>query len=230
MGGELRGFAISLGVIGAAVAFSLQEVIAGAAGWVAITVGGYLHPGDRVQMGKVRGDVIDVGLFRTTLLEVGEWVRGDLYTGRIVRVSNGTVIREPVFNYSSDFPFLWDELTVPVTHASDWRQAHALLLAAAEAETSGFAKDVTGAWQEMVRRYLIEDARLTPLVTVEANDNWLEFTVRYVTDYRGRRTTKNAITQRILEALPGTNGTVRLASATFEVTGVPPLELRRGHS
>jgi hypothetical protein len=48
-------------------------------------------------------------------MECGQWVNSDLYNGRIVRIANSFVFKEPVFNYSADFPFLWDEVTVPVT-------------------------------------------------------------------------------------------------------------------
>lgn len=71
--------------------------------------------------------MIDISILCTTLMEVGEWVSADLYTGRIVRIANSSVFKEPVFNYSGDFPFLWDEITVPVKYGSDWTMARAML-------------------------------------------------------------------------------------------------------
>ena len=62
-------------------------------------------------------------MLRTTLMELGQWVNGDLYNGRIVRIANSFVFKEPVFNYSADFPFLWDEITLPVRYGSDWKLA-----------------------------------------------------------------------------------------------------------
>lgn len=67
-----------------------------------------------MQLGGIKGDVVDISILRTTLMEVGEWVKGDLYSGRTVRIANSFVFKEPVFNYSGDFPFLWDEVIVPV--------------------------------------------------------------------------------------------------------------------
>ena len=89
--------------------------------------GQLLPVGDRVQLGGIRGDVIDVGVLRTTLMECGHWVNGDLYNGRIVRVANWFVFKEPVFNYSGDFPFLWDEITVPVRYGADHRLARDII-------------------------------------------------------------------------------------------------------
>jgi small-conductance mechanosensitive channel len=111
---KLGGFTLALGVAGAGIAFALQEVIASFAGWLAIMFGGFYKIGDRVQLGGIKGDVMDIGVLRTTIMETGQWVDGDLYNGRIVLVANSFVYKEPVFSYSGDFPFLWDEIKVPV--------------------------------------------------------------------------------------------------------------------
>lgn len=228
---HLGGFTVAFGVAGAGVAFALQEVIASVAGWVAISLGGFYSPGDRVQLGGIKGDVIDISMLRTTLMEVGEWVAGDLYTGRIVRVANSFVFKEPVFNYSGDFPFLWDEITVPVKYGSDWKLAREMLHGLVQEVLGGYAAEVRGSWVEMVRKYRLEEANVEPLVTLRATDNWIEFTVRYVVDYRKRRWTKDFLYTRMLEEIDKSGNRIRLASATFElvpgstmdvhVTGVP---------
>lgn len=110
---KLGGLTVALGVAGAGVAFALQEVIASLAGWITISFGGFFSTGDRVQLGGIKGDVIDIGMLRTTLMELGEWIEGDQYSGRIVRIANSFVYKEPVFNYSQDFPFIWDEIKFP---------------------------------------------------------------------------------------------------------------------
>jgi len=99
---QLSGLTVALGVAGAGIAFALQELIASVAGWVAVSFGHFYDTGDRVQLGGIRGDVIDIGVLRTTIMECGHWVDGDLYNGRIVRVANSFVFKEPVFNYSAD--------------------------------------------------------------------------------------------------------------------------------
>lgn len=223
---QLGGLTVAFGVAGAGIAFALQEVIASVAGWVAVALGNFYRVGDRVQLGGIRGDVIDVGVLRTTLMECGNWVSGDLYNGRIVRVANSFVFKEPVFNYSGDFPFLWDEFTVPVKYGCDHRLARDLIHHAVTevvGEYAGFAKE---SWKDMVAKYRIEDASVEPMVTLVANDNWMEFTARYVVDYKRRRTTKDEIFRRLLDAIDGTGGKVALASATFELVGAPPVDVR----
>jgi small-conductance mechanosensitive channel len=223
---KLGGLTVAFGVAGAGIAFALQEVIASFAGWVAISFGSFYKTGDRVQLGGIKGDVIDIGVLRSTLMEIGQWVNGDLYNGRVVKIANSFVFKEPVFNYSSDFPFLWDEITVPVRYGSDYRAAYALLEKVVTEVAGDYVNEAKESWKTIVEKFMIEDARVEPMVTLVANDNWMEFTVRYVVDYKVRRTTKDALFRRILEEIERTEGKVALASATFELVGVPPITVR----
>ncbi len=222
---KLGGLTVALGVAGAGIAFSLQEVIASVAGWLMIMFGGFYKTGDRVQLGGVKGDVIDIGVLRTTLMEVGGWVDGDLYNGRIVLIANSYVLKEPVFNYSGDFPFLWDELKLPIRYGSNYNRAKQLF--------EQIAKDVAGEltetskekWDALVNKYMVEDAQTSAMVTLVANDNWVEYTVRYVVGYKKRRVTKNELFNRLLTAVEATNGDIKFASATFELVDAPEIKV-----
>ncbi len=223
---RLGGLTVAFGVAGAGIAFALQEVIASFAGWFAISFAGFYKSGDRVQLGGIKGDVIDIGLLRTTLMEIGEWVKGDLYSGRVVRIANSFVFKEPVFNYSGDFPFLWDEIVVPVKHGSDRQLAREILERAAQEVVGEYAEKATEAWKVMTSIYLVEDALVAPAVTLTANDNWLEYTVRYVVNFKRRRTTKDQLFTRILEGFDQTNGRVSIASMTVQLVETPVFDVR----
>lgn len=223
---RLGGLTVTFGVAGAGIAFALQEVIASVAGWVALSFGNFYRPGDRIQLGGIRGDVIDIGVLRTTLMELGEWVEGDLYNGRIVRVSNSFVFKQPVYNYSADFPFLWDEITFPVRYGSDWQYARAVLQRVADEVNGEYAAQSKGAWKGVVQKYLIEDAKIEPLVTIRPDENWIEFKVRYVIDYRNRRSTKDRIFTRILEEVDRSNNRIQIATAGFELLSAPALKVK----
>ncbi len=214
---RLSGLSVAFGVAGAGVAFALQEVIASIAGWIAISIGGFYSTGDRVQLGGIRGDVIDISILRTTLMEIGDWVAADLYNGRIVRVANSFVFKEPVFNYSADFPFLWDEVTLPIRYGSDWRYAREMLRGVVQEVLAGYAGQVKDSWKRVVKQYRIEEANVDPLITLRVTDNWIEFTVRYVVDYRKRRWMKDYLFTRILEEVDKSGNRIRLASSTFEL-------------
>ena len=221
LSGRFSGLTVALGAAGAGIAFALQEVIVSFAGWLAIAFSSFYKVGDRVQVGGICGDVIDIGFLRTTVMECGAWVHADQYNGRIVRVANSFVFREPVFNYSGEFPFLWDEIQVPIRYGSDYAEARRLLLGVATDVLGDYAQSAKARWRELVRSYRIDDARIDPQVTLTANDNWVEFTLRYVVDYRSRRSTKDVLFSRILAAIEGSQGSVRMASATLALVEVP---------
>lgn len=224
---RLGGLTVAIGVAGAGIAFALQEVIGSVAGWIAISFGNFYSPGDRVQLGGIRGDVIDIGILRTTLMELGEWVSSDLYSGRIVRVANSFVFKQPVFNYSGDFPFLWDELRVPVQYGSDHRLVRRLLEEiGAEIAGEEFIATVRSAWRRILKKYLLENAGVEPQVTLVLTDNWMEFTLRYVVDVKTRRSTKDHLYQRILEEFDRVGDRARIASTTVQLVQPPPLEVR----
>ncbi|MDE3135635.1 MAG: mechanosensitive ion channel [Acidobacteriota bacterium] len=222
---RLAGLTVALGVAGAGVAFALQEVIVSVAGWMALSFGRYYSPGDRVQLGGIKGDVIDIGILRTTLMEVGQWVNADLYNGRIVRVANSFVFKEPVFNYSADFPFLWDEIILPVRFGSDWEYTRKMLQQVADEVCRGFAVQSLASWKDAVHKYRLEEARIEPVITLAATDNWIEFTTRYIVAYQERRVVRDRLFTRILEEVDKSGNRVRLASATFEIVNLPRVDI-----
>ncbi|NCP21707.1 MAG: mechanosensitive ion channel family protein [Zetaproteobacteria bacterium] len=222
---KLGGLTVAFGVAGAGIAFALQEVIASFAGWLAIMFGEFYKTGDRVQLGGIKGDVMDIGVLRTTIMETGQWVDGDLYNGRIVLVANSFVFKEPVFNYSGDFPFLWDEIKIPIQYGSNYDKAKAILLEIGEDITGVLTQHSKEKWNELQNKYRLENAQTEPMVSLVANDNWVEFTLRYVVDFKQRRSTKNELFTRILKAIEATNGEIKFASATFQLVEVPKIKV-----
>lgn len=223
---RLSGLTIFLGVAAAGIAVALREVILSIAGWLAITVGGLYRAGDRVEVAGQRGDVIDISILRTTLMEIGQWVDADLYNGRVVRITNSFVFQQPVFNFSGEFPFLWDEIKLPIRYGSDRQLARNIMMKVANEVVAEYTEDAAEEWKHMFRRFRVEDARVEPMVTLTVNDNWIEYTLRYVVDYKKRRTTKDLIFTRILDEIDKTEGRVRLSSSTQEIVGFPDLSVK----
>ena len=126
---------LSLGLIGAAIAFALQDIFKNFARGIMIFLNGIYHVGDRIEFNQKFGDVIDVGILYTTLLETREWVSGDQVTGILTIAPNGGVLTGTVQNYTRDLDFIWDELTIPITYDSDWREANTVILEIAKTET-----------------------------------------------------------------------------------------------
>ena len=217
--GELS---VAMGIAGAGIAFALQEVIVSFAGWLAIMFGGFYKPGDRIQLGGIKGDVMDIGVLRTTIMEIGQWVDGDLYNGRIVFIANSFVFKDPVFNYSRDFPFLWDEIKIPVQYGSNYIKAREILLNIGIEIAEEFSRESKNNWQALERKYRLEDTPTEPIVSIIVNDKWVELTLRYIVVYKKRRITKTELFTRILREFEATNGEIKFASATFNFSGSLP--------
>ena len=223
---KLGGLTVALGVAGAGIAFALQEVIASFAGWLAILFGGFYKTGDRVQLGGIKGDVMDIGVLRTTIMETGQWVDGDLYNGRIVLLANSFVFKEPVFNYSGDFPFLWDEIKIPIKYGSNYAKTKDILFSIGKETARNLSEQSIIKWKDLQNKYRLEDAQTEPMVSMTANDNWVEFTLRYIVNYRKRRATKTELFTRILQEIEKNNGEIEMASATFHLVEAPTLRVK----
>ena len=117
--------ATALGLVTAGLAFAMERAVMAFVGYVIILRGRTFNVGDRIAMGGVRGDVVSLGFMQTTIMEMGEppgeqsdapslWVEGRQYTGRVVIVTNDKLFDSPVYNYSRKFPYIWEEMKIPI--------------------------------------------------------------------------------------------------------------------
>ncbi len=228
--GRRLGFVV--GAASAGVAFALQNVLGSFAAWLGILAGRVFRVGDRVMMGGVKGDVIDLAPLRTTIMEIGSpgasegsdvWVRASQYTGRIVTVSNKAFFDEPIYNYSKDFDYVWEEIAIPVSYKTDWEKGRDVLMEEVEAATRDFRDQSAEALAEMARRYLMGRGEVEPRVFVKLTDNWVELSARFVLPTRSARQVKSTISENILKGFSREN--ITIASATSEIVGFPPLQV-----
>jgi small-conductance mechanosensitive channel len=224
----------ALGLVTAGVAFALQRVITAFAGYFVILRGKTFNVGDRIVMGGVRGDVIELGFIQTTVMEMGQpsavqnadpamWVRGRQYTGRIVTITNDKIFDEPVYNYSRDFPYLWEELAIPIAYDADRRRAEEILLEVAHARTVQLNEIGEEAIRELERRYFVRRSELGPRVYYRLTDSWVEMSIRFITQDAGIREVQDAISREIIERLQESG--IGIASGTYQVVGMPPLHV-----
>jgi small-conductance mechanosensitive channel len=198
--GSMQQWATILSVIGAGVALALHEVLLNIAGWVYIVIRRPYRTGDRIELGEVQGDVIDIRLFQTTMLEIGNWVDGDQSTGRVVDLPHGQIFRKPLYNYTKGFEFLWNEISVMVTFESNWKKAEKILLKYGAEESQGTQETIQKKIDRMAREYLIYYKTFTPIVYVRIEDSGVKLTLRYLTDTKRRRSSENTIGQKVLSA------------------------------
>jgi len=223
-------FATIIGILGAGVAFASQEVIGSFAGYLYIITGNIFRISDRIRIGNVVGDVLDISLLRTTVMEIGEWVKADQYTGRVVSLANRVVFSDPVFNYTQQSRYLWDEIMVPVTYDSDWRRAVEIILAKAQELTAPFLADAKAELEEMGKKYpSLHESSVEPSIYVIMTDNWVELTLRYVVEVRHRRSPKAQIHQELLKSFQEVPD-IKVASMTVDIVGFPPLKSEKAPS
>jgi small-conductance mechanosensitive channel len=226
--------AAALGVLTAGAAFALQKAITSFAGYFLILRGDIFTVGDRIVMGGVRGDVIGLGFLRTTILEMGQptgdgddvptWVDGRQYTGRVVTVTNSAVFDEPVFNYSREFSFLWEEIRIQIPHGSDYKLAEQILLDAALEHSKDRAALGAEALQKMRRRFFVPNTDIEPAVYYKLNSTWIELAVRFIVPTYGIRRVKSEIVKQVLEQF-AENGIEFAPSATYAITELPPVRI-----
>lgn len=224
-----------VGLISAGLAFALQQVILSLAAYFVILRGDVFGVGDRITLGGVRGDVVRLGFLKTTIMEMGQppavsaadpavWVHSRQYTGRLVTVTNGAIFAEPVYNYTRDFPYIWEEIVLPVDYDTDRDQVEEILLAAAREHAVVDDEDARKALERMRRRYAMSDASLDPVVYLRLTDNWLELSLRFLVPARGVREVKDRISRQVLAGLDAAG--IGLASATYDIVSFPPVEIR----
>lgn len=223
--GTIKDFGLAIGLLTAGITITLQELILSVAGSFYIFFVKVYKPGDRIEINGIKGDVIDIDSVYTTMMEIGEWVSSDNYSGRIVKLSNAFVFKGPVYNYSNDFPFVWDEFNLPIRYGSDIELAKSIVIEVAQEILSEYVRNSINQWKAIVTKYYIEDAQVDPSLAITLTDNWVQFNLRYIVNYKKRRYTKNLLNQEILKRIEATNGKVKLASATFEIVRIPSLKI-----
>jgi small-conductance mechanosensitive channel len=198
-----------LGLIGAGIAFALQRVITAVAGYFVILRGKTFNVGDRILMGGVRGDVIGLSFMQTRIMEMGQspreetdqksWVRSRQFTGRIVTVTNDKVFDEPVYNYTHEFAYIWDEMAVPVLYSSDYAGAEKCIARAASKHALTCKKLGEEEMRRLEERFGIDIGEIDPQVFWRITEDWLELTVRFLGPDHGIREIKDKMSRDILD-------------------------------
>jgi len=226
--------ATGVGLVGAGLAFAMQKVVTSFAGYFVILRGATFNIGDRIKMGGVRGDVISLNFIQTVIMEMGEppsvqeedpgmWVHSRQYSGRIATISNAEIFNQPVYNYSRDFQYIWEEMRFPISFRDDRRRAEEIILQAVREHTQDIARMAQPELERLKERFFVEQSEIGPRVYLRITDNWVELAVRFLCQTHNIRELKDRISRQILEGLE--EAKIGIASGTYEIVGFPPIRL-----
>jgi small-conductance mechanosensitive channel len=194
----IQPLATFLGLVTAGLAIALQDIVKSFAGWAFILWRRPFALGDRIQIGSYSGDVIDIRIFKFTMLEIGNWVDADQSTGRLIHLPNSLVLTDVIANYGQGFQFIWDEMPVLLTFESNWKKAKKIL----EKIATRHAAHLTGEAERKIKaaskKYMIFYEKLTPVVYTSVEDCGVLLTLRFLIEPRKRRSSEEAIWEDIL--------------------------------
>ncbi|HET9181496.1 MAG TPA: mechanosensitive ion channel family protein [Candidatus Angelobacter sp.] len=214
-----------LGLIGAGLAVALREPLLSIAGRIAIFVGYIYNAGDRIEINKMSGDVIDIGFFYTRMMEIGNWIGGDQYSGRIIQFANAQVFGTAVFNYTRNFAYIWDEIKLPITYSSNLMGATDILKNAGGDYSREFMAGAEAQIENMQQIFKVPRFEVEPVVYLKVTDNWLELTLRYLVAPDKRRAASSYIFGAIFEQVQHRKD-IQIASSTMTLTIDNPASAR----
>lgn len=195
---RLRGIGTFLGFIGAGLAIALREYLAAFLAWFYIVGQRNVTLGSRIEVAGVRGDVIDIGVFKVTLVEVRGEDSGDQSTGRLVTIPNFKILTESVFHFTNASPFVWDEMEFTITFESDWEKAREIVERIGMEVFEPYRHEVEKGFRRLEKDYAFRYGVTTPIVYTSIAENGIQLQLRYLTHVRRRRGNRDAINRRIL--------------------------------
>ena len=196
-----------LGLAGAGLTVALKDFVVGFFGWFGLLGPDGIRPGDLVEINGVTGEVIEVGIFQTVLLETGDWGGSSHPTGRRVTFNNSFAIEGHYFNFSTSGQWLWDELQIVVPEGRDPYPISESLRREVEEATMESAQQAEAEWKGARRAPQFASLTATPTVNLRPIPGGAEIAVRYVTRASDRAALRSRLYRAAMELL-GSNARV----------------------
>jgi len=190
-----------LGLATAALTIALQDFIIAFLGWFVLIGRNGIHVGDWVEINGVGGEVIDVRLFNTTLLETGTLADKGLPTGRRITFMNGFAIRGQYFNFSTSGQWMWDEITLSLPASDNVQGMLERIHKAVETETEKNANQAELEWKRGSHGSSLSRFSATAVENLRPSASGTDVLVRYVTRASERFEQRNRLYQKLLEVM-----------------------------
>jgi small-conductance mechanosensitive channel len=216
LAGRATSLAAVLGILAAGAAVALQDTAKNAVGWLYLSSRSGLSPGARVEVDGVVGEVIDVGVMKTTILEVGHLVEGRQSSGRLASIPNAKFMSQAAL-YSPDYsPWAWHETSFLLTYESDWERGIALLEELGAELHDELEPEMLEGFRRLERSFAFKHGPLTPIVYVQALDSGVQLTLRFLTHIRRRRGSEDRLVRAVLREVERDPG-LEIAYPTWRV-------------
>lgn len=196
---NLRNLGTVLGFVGAGLAIALREYLASFLAWFYILGQRNVGIGNRLEVAGVRGDVIDIGVFKMTLVEVRGEGMGEQSSGRLVTVPNFKILTDPVYHFTTGTPFVWDEIDFTVTFESDWEEAKAIVEAVGSEIFEPHREEIMTGFRQLEHAYAFRYGVTTPIVYTSIGASGIMLRLRYLTHVRQRRNARDEISRKVLQ-------------------------------
>ncbi|HKV26830.1 MAG TPA: mechanosensitive ion channel domain-containing protein [Candidatus Acidoferrales bacterium] len=194
-------FATVLALAGAGLTVALKDFIVGFFGWFVLMGSNGIRPGDWVEINGVGGEVLEVGLLRTVLLETGDWSDASHPTGRKVTFVNSFAIEGHYFNFSTSGQWMWDELQVVVPADQDPYPVADEIKRIVAKETDADARLAEKEWERVALAHGSTTFKAEPAMTVRPNDGGVSVAIRYITRANQRHELRARLYRSVLELL-----------------------------
>jgi len=190
-----------IGLITAAVTVVMKDFIVAFLGWFTLMGKDGVSVGDWVEIEGVSGEVIEIGLLKTVLFELGNWTASGLPTGRRVAFSNSFAMEGHYFNFSTSGQWLWDEIHLALPREVDPWQISQRIREIVEKETEPYSTEAAREWQSVVRHYGTREFSAAPAVNLRPASGGLEVVVRYITRAPERNTLQATLLRAIVDLI-----------------------------
>lgn len=191
-----------LAFTGAGLIISVKDITLNIAGWFLIHGSSGFSVGDRVEVDGVKGDVVNIGLMRFTLLEVNTELDADQSTNRLVHIPNNATITQKIYVVSRQLDLVWDEVKIFLTFDSNWKKAKEI------SESILFNPDIVISYEKLIKErvlklsknFMLRVGKVTPIVYITLEDESVLLSLRYLTKVHEKRQHRNRISEKILES------------------------------
>ena len=195
-----------LGLAGAGLTVAMKDFIVAFFGWFILMGRNGIRVGDWVEIRGVGGEVVEIGLLRTVVMETGSWADAGHPTGRRVAFVNNFAIEGHFFNFSTSGQWMWDELTVLIPTGQDPYPIIDGIQKLVERETEANAQLAENEWQGATARYHVKSFSAAPGLNIVPTNNGIEIRVRYITRAFERHETRLRLNQAVVELMHGPRG------------------------